>query len=104
MGLTIEYLDGKTPLDEFEQNTYPADEIALRFKHQIVSIHCFSNGNGRHSRLMADLIIDKLFQKPVFTWGAHRKQTQKETRTAYLQALKKADLGNFVSLIEFARS
>lgn len=43
-----------------ENNTYPPDEIAVRFKHRIVSIHCFSIGNGRHSRLMADIIIEKI--------------------------------------------
>ncbi|MCH5716216.1 mobile mystery protein B [Niabella hibiscisoli] len=43
-------------------------EIAVRFKHRIVSIHCFPNGNGRHSRLMADVIIEKVFNGPVFTW------------------------------------
>lgn len=31
-----------------DNNTYPADEIAIRFKHRLVSIHCFPNGNGRH--------------------------------------------------------
>lgn len=53
-----------------ENDTYPADEIAVRFKHRIVSIHCFANGNGRHSRLMADIIVDKIYKKPVFNWGA----------------------------------
>ena len=40
-----------------ENNSYPPEEIAIRFKHRIVSIHCFPNGNGRHSRIMADIII-----------------------------------------------
>jgi Fic-DOC domain mobile mystery protein B len=45
-----------------EKNTYPADEIAIRSKHRIVAIHCFSNGNGRPSRLMADIIAEKVFK------------------------------------------
>jgi fido (protein-threonine AMPylation protein) len=53
-----------------ENNTYPPDEIAVRFKHRLVSIHCFPNGNGRHSRLMADIIIEKIYKQPVFSWGA----------------------------------
>ena len=53
-----------------ENNTYPPDEMALRFKHRLVSIHCFPNGNGRHSRLMADIVIGKIYRQPVFTWGA----------------------------------
>jgi fido (protein-threonine AMPylation protein) len=52
-----------------ENKIFPPDEIAIRFKHRIVFIHCFPNGNGRHSRLMAD-IIAKIFKQPVFTWGA----------------------------------
>ena len=50
--------------------TYSKDEIALRFKHRLVSIHCFSNGNGRHSRLMADIIIENIFDLTAFSWGA----------------------------------
>jgi len=53
-----------------QNNTYLPDEIAIRFKHRIVSIHCFANGNGRHSRLMADVIIQKVYKLPFFTWGA----------------------------------
>jgi Fic-DOC domain mobile mystery protein B len=53
-----------------ENETYPPDEMALRFKHQLVSIHCFPNGNGRHSRLMADMIIEKIYRQPMFSWGA----------------------------------
>lgn len=30
--------------------TYPIDEIATRFHHKLVWIHCFANGNGRHGR------------------------------------------------------
>lgn len=37
-----------------EHKVYPEEEIAIRFKHRLVSIHCFVNGNGRHSRLIAD--------------------------------------------------
>src|SRR5690606_22276442 len=53
-----------------ENKTYSPEEIAIRFKHRLVSIHCFPNGNGRHSRLMADIIIEKLFDKVPFSWGA----------------------------------
>ena len=86
--------------------TYPPDEIAIRFKHRIVSIHCFPNGNGRHSRLMADLIAEKILAQQPFTWGQSRLNLSKEhaTRTSYLIALKKADRGDFTDLLHFARS
>jgi Fic-DOC domain mobile mystery protein B len=84
--------------------TYNTDEIALRFKHRLVSIHCFSNGNGRHSRLMADILISKVFQEPIFTWGSSQLVREDDTRKNYLQALKSADRGEFHQLLMFARS
>lgn len=85
-------------------NTFSPDEIAIRFKHGIVSIHCFSNGNGRHSRLMADIIIEKIFGGEVFTWGDNNQLSTGEYRAKYLAALRQADKGDFAPLIEFARS
>ena len=89
-----------------ENETYPADEIAIRFKHRIVSIHCFPNGNGRHSRLMADLIAEKIFDRKTFTWGQSNSKLLNETeaRSKYLTALKKADSGDYTDLLTFARS
>jgi Fic-DOC domain mobile mystery protein B len=92
-------------------NTYPPDEITIRFKHRLVSIHCFSNGNGRHSRLMADIVIEKIFKLPHYTWGAGNPPAgeaglvkQGEQRTAYLNAIKAADKGDIQPLINFARA
>ena len=88
----------------YENNTYPPDEIAVRFKHRIVSIHCFPNGNGRHSRLMADIIIEKLYKQPVFTWCAANLFSEDDIRAAYLKAVKAADQGDYNLLLVFARS
>ncbi|MGJ7032056.1 mobile mystery protein B [Niabella hirudinis] len=82
--------------------TFVPDEIAIRFKHRIVSIHCFANGNGRHSRLLADVIAGHIFSLPVFSWGAATSPT--DVRMRYLQALKAADLGQIQPLLLFARS
>jgi Fic-DOC domain mobile mystery protein B len=87
-----------------EHETYPPEEIALRFKHRIVSIHCFPNGNGRHSRLMADIIIEKLFGAEPFSWGAEDLSKEGDTRTTYLQAVKAADNADFAPLLSFANS
>ncbi|MDQ0476464.1 mobile mystery protein B [Chryseobacterium sp. MDT2-18] len=88
-----------------EHHTYPPEEIALRFKHRLVSIHCFANGNGRHSRLMADLIIEKIFGLPVFTWGSWGNLSKDgEARKQYLQAVKKGDLHDYTLLLKFART
>lgn len=87
-----------------EHNIYPPDEIAIRFKHKIVSIHCFPNGNGRHSRLMADIIIEKKYKQAVFSWGAVELSREGYSRKIYLQALKAADNGDYTRLLSFARS
>jgi Fic-DOC domain mobile mystery protein B len=87
-----------------KNQTYNRDEIALRFKHRLVSIHCFSNGNGRHSRLMADILINKVLQEPIFTWGSSQLVKEDETRKIYLHALKSADRGDIQQLLKFARS
>ena len=87
-----------------ENNTYTQDEIAVRFKHRIVSIHCFPNGNGRHSRLMADIIIEKIYKQPVFSWGAANLSDEGDARKSYLKAIKTADRGDYSLLLAFARS
>jgi len=57
-----------------EHETFELDELAVRFHHRLVWIHPFANGNGRHARLMADVIVRKQ-GRPVFTWGkgGHRQ-------------------------------
>lgn len=87
-----------------KNDTYPAVEIAIRFKHRLVSIHCFPNGNGRHSRLMADLIIEKIYKQKYFTWGGSSLIRDDEKRRKYISALQKADRGDYEDLVLFARS
>ena len=82
--------------------TYSPDEIAIRFKHKLVNIHCFPNGNGRHSRLMADILIEKVFKKEVFTWNRFNLVNPDETRRAYIHAIQQADQGDLNPLIHFA--
>ena len=87
-----------------EHQTYLPEEIAIRFKHRLVSIHCFPNGNGRHSRIMADLIALHVFGLNKFSWGHSSLVDSSEQRKMYLNALKLADNGDFSQLIKFARS
>lgn len=83
--------------------TFPSDEIAVRFHHRLVSIHPFANGNGRHARLMAD-VLARTQEKPVFTWGGTDIVPQGDFRRRYIDALQAADKNNIVPLLEFARS
>jgi Fic-DOC domain mobile mystery protein B len=86
-----------------ENQTYSADEIAIRFHHRLVQIHPFPNGNGRHARLIADLLVMKLGQ-PSFTWGARDLVKAGEARAKYLEAIRAADDGDIKLLLIFARS
>jgi len=83
-------------------DTHPRDQLAVRFHHRLVSIHPFPNGNGRISRLMADLIAVKLGGER-FTWGEATLLTG-ETRARYIAALRAADSHDLTPLVEFARS
>lgn len=85
-----------------EKNTYEPDEIATRFHHRLVSIHPYANGNGRHSRLAADLLLISMGEKP-FSWGRGSSVDSKETREQYIAALRAADGHNFEALLGFVR-
>lgn len=87
-----------------EFKTYTADEIAYRFHHRLVWIHLFPNGNGRHSRLMADIILTELFGIEAFTWGKDDLLRANEMRKQYIKALKTADQLDYSLLSEFVRS
>lgn len=82
--------------------TYSADEIAVRFHHRLVSIHPFPNGNGRISRLMADIIVVNLGGSR-FSWG-RTTLISGESRARYIAALQAADTHDLDPLIAFARS
>ncbi|PIQ07630.1 MAG: cell filamentation protein Fic [Ignavibacteriales bacterium CG18_big_fil_WC_8_21_14_2_50_31_20] len=86
-----------------EKSVFKPDEIAIRFSHRIVKIHPFPNGNGRHSRLIGDILANHVFSHDVFSWGGENLETKGEARALYLQALHEADKNNYTKLIHFAR-
>lgn len=83
--------------------TYAPEEIAIRFKHRLVSIHCFPNGNGRHSRLMADVIMTNIYGTDSFSWGHSTLVKPDDNRRTYITAIRLADQGEIKSLISFAK-
>lgn len=83
--------------------TYPPDEIAVRFHHRLVLIHPFPNGNGRHARLATDLLLVKLGQER-FTWGRISLVNPGKTRQQYIAALRAADAHDLQPLLAFVRS
>jgi Fic-DOC domain mobile mystery protein B len=89
---------------QIDNHAFSDDEIAIRFHHRLVSIHSFPNGNGRHARLMADLLIVRQGGKR-FSWGMHQDLTKATSvRKEYIEALQRADHGDYSKLLLFARS
>jgi Fic-DOC domain mobile mystery protein B len=86
-----------------EYKSYPPDEIAVRFHHRLVQIHPFPNGNGRHARLMADLLIMELGGVR-FSWGRANLRDAGTMRAQYIAALQAADNHDIGRLLAFARS
>jgi Fic-DOC domain mobile mystery protein B len=86
-----------------DQNTYTWIELGARFHHRLVWIHPFANGNGRHARLMTDILLDVHGQK-AFTWGSANLNQHGTVRQDYLAALKKADQADYGPLMAFVIS
>lgn len=87
-----------------EFGSFPPDEIAVRFHHRLVAIHPFVNGNGRHSRLVSDLLAERQ-GRPNFTWGGGGDLAlQGDIRATYIRNLKLADGGDYSGLLSFART
>lgn len=80
-----------------EQATYPVDEVAIRLHHRLVLIHPFPNGNGRHARLWCDAFLRRNGRKP-FAWKNAELNDATMARTAYIQALRSADAGDYAPL------
>jgi Fic-DOC domain mobile mystery protein B len=89
-----------------KNKTYPWDELGARFHHRLVWIHAFANGNGRHARLLTDILL-MVHEQELFSWGAKRVpdgDDPKQVRLEYLTALKEADQKIFDKLFVFMRS
>lgn len=87
-----------------ENKTFNHEEIAIRFKHRLVFIHPFPNGNGRHSRIMADILMERVFSLNEFSWGENMFSSKEERSDFYIKSLHKADNGDFSDLLKFAKS
>jgi Fic-DOC domain mobile mystery protein B len=86
-----------------EKKVFVPDEIALRFHHRLTFIHPFPNGNGRHARLMADLIVMQLGGER-FSWGKGSLRDAGDLRKRYIAALHAADSHDIGPLLAFARA
>src|SRR6476660_2379256 len=69
-----------------DHGSYSPADTALRFHDRLTQIHPFPNGNGRFSRLAADLLIVRM-GAPRFAWGRPNLIETAEARRQYIDAL-----------------
>ena len=87
-----------------ENKIYSPDEIGARFHHRLVSVHAFPNGNGRHARIMTEVVQLSGGERP-FTWGSSDLDASGSgARADYIGALKLADENDYSWLVRFVRS
>lgn len=91
-----------------KNGAYPWDELGARFHHRLVLIHAFPNGNGRHARLMTDVLLQTNSQS-MFSWGASLVTqgsfaSASAARTEYIEALREADNRKLDRLIKFVKT
>ena len=84
-----------------ENKVFSPRETAARFHHRLVLVHPFPNGNGRHSRAMADALCARMGGDPI-DWGPVGKAGN--VRDDYIRAMRAADTGDFGPLLAFVRA
>ncbi len=89
---------------QIEHKSFLPDEIAIQFHHRLVQIHPFPNGNGRHSRIMTDILLKDVLGQDQFTWGNSDLTREGDVRNIYIDALVAADRHNYEPLKIFVRS
>jgi Fic-DOC domain mobile mystery protein B len=87
-----------------EHQTFNPEELAIRLHHRVVQVHPFRNGNGRHCRMLADLLLVKHFKQPRLPWGGDALGRGGPLRAEYLAAIRRADAHDYAPLIEFCRT
>lgn len=85
-----------------EHDVHPPLEAAALFHHRMVQIHPFTNGNGRHARIAADVLLERVYRHPPVSWASGVDlQSDNERRAAYIAALRAADRGDLDPLLRF---
>jgi Fic-DOC domain mobile mystery protein B len=101
-------IDLKTLCDDvqywIDHQTFEPDEIAAHFHHRLVYIHPFANGNGRHARLITDLLLENVLNQAPFTWGQANLAQEGQDRQKYIESLIAADRMDYQPLLDFVRS
>jgi len=82
-----------------KHKTFDIYETATRIHHRAVQIHPFQNGNGRWSRMLANIYLRQNGSMPV-KWQEDLLSKENPKRDEYILALKAADNGDYSSLIK----
>lgn len=82
-----------------EHKSFDTIEIASRLHHRAVQIHPFKNGNGRWSRMLANIYLKQNGLQPT-KWNENLLSKENLHRDDYISALKKADNGDYLELIK----
>lgn len=91
--LMYQYIDNLNY--KFSNAKSKAEQLeAIAYGHyEFIKIHPFKNGNGRTGRLIMNWVCLKFGYKPITLYSR-----EGESRITYIQALQKADNGNFKPL------
>jgi Fic-DOC domain mobile mystery protein B len=81
-----------------EHKSFETIEIASRLHHRAVQIHPFLNGNGRWSRMLANIYLKQNGLQPT-RWNENLLSKENRHRDNYIKALKIADSGDYSELI-----
>lgn len=82
-----------------EHKTFSVIEISARLHHRAVQIHPFKNGNGRWSRMLANIYLKQNGLNPT-KWNEDLLSKENPHRDDYIQALKFADDRDYSQLIK----
>ncbi|EDZ61175.1 cell filamentation protein Fic [Sulfurimonas gotlandica GD1] len=82
-----------------KHKSFDVYETATRIHHRAVQIHPFQNGNGRWSRMLANIYLRQNGLMPV-KWQEDLLAKENPKRSDYIKALKKADDGDYTDLIQ----
>ena len=89
-------------LEFWEKNWSDVLQQAVYLHHRAVRIHPFMNGNGRWARLLANIWL-RLHDCSVTQWPEQSIGTVSPVRDDYLAAIRSADNGDMIPLVELHR-
>ena len=86
-----------------EKSSMPPLEVAARLQNRLTRIHPFTNGNGRHARLITDIYFHSV-RLPLPKWPQIQLLSEgDQIRDRYIAAMKAADQEDYRELMEFMK-